>query len=236
VPDDLTVIAKELRRHASETPDLIITLGGLGPTDDDMTLQGVAEAFALDLATDGRALSIVQERYRRLEAEGRVSKVSSADAEVAREKMASIPVGAEPLDNQVGAAPGVVTRGPSGVVVLSLPGVPAEMKQIFQEQAHQLLSDVVGAGFFVSRRLITNSNDESAIAPALRETAQAFDKVYVKSRPRRFDEGVRIAVTLAIAGDDRRGLEQLIDAADSHLNDALARRGVEVVTRDSETR
>lgn len=66
VRDDVSEIAKAINRAATDGCSFIITSGGLGPTHDDMTLKGVAEAFHLPLEVNEEALVIVARQYAAL--------------------------------------------------------------------------------------------------------------------------------------------------------------------------
>src|SRR5207245_9340478 len=79
-------------------PDLLITLGGLGPTHDDMTLKGVALALHKPLMLNSEGFAMVKARYDALEAYTGLTRF--------RRRMATWPEGADPLPNPVGPAPG----------------------------------------------------------------------------------------------------------------------------------
>ncbi len=112
VPDKVEDIAEELNR-LRKMSDFVIVTGGLGVTHDDVTAEGVARAL-------GRKLVLNEEAVKTME--GRVK------SRKAIEKMATLPEGARVIRNDVGAAPGFIVDN-----VLVMPGVPAEMKDIFSK-------------------------------------------------------------------------------------------------------
>ncbi|MCI0344110.1 MAG: competence/damage-inducible protein A, partial [Chloroflexi bacterium] len=118
LPDAPTTVAGELRGALGRAPALILTQGGLGPTDDDRTREAIALATDRPLALDPKAEEIVRRRYAELAAAGRVS---SSELHEARRRMARLPEGARPLDNHVGAAPGVLLET-GGTTIVALPG------------------------------------------------------------------------------------------------------------------
>jgi molybdenum cofactor synthesis domain-containing protein len=145
LPDDLDAIGEELQRALGHTPDLIITTGGLGPTQDDMTLQAVAGALELSLEEHPDALRIVERRYRELFEQGRVD---SPELTESRRKMARLPRDALALDNRVGTAPAALIRhGKSPIGAHT--GVPSELKDIFQNSLGALLERIFGRGFYL---------------------------------------------------------------------------------------
>ncbi len=99
--------------------DVIITTGGLGPTVDDVTRQAVASATGRPLVFSPDLLDQIAERFRRL---------GSQMSENNRQQ-AFIPEGAIPIENPVGTAPCFIVESERGVVI-SLPGVPSEMKYL----------------------------------------------------------------------------------------------------------
>jgi len=106
---------------AGDVADLVICTGGLGPTEDDRTAEAVAAWAGQSLVENSEALSQIEARYR---ARGR--EVSAANR-----KQALLPAEAVVLENRWGSAPAfAVQRG--GTQVFCLPGVPVEMRKIFE--------------------------------------------------------------------------------------------------------
>jgi nicotinamide-nucleotide amidase len=109
----------------------------------------------------------------------------------ARTKMAQLPAGAEPLLNAVGAAPGVLIKRGATTIVL-LPGVPAEMKGVFENSLASRLDTMSTRQAYAERTLKTNAWDESILAPAVDEVATHHPHVYVKSRAQVYGAARRI--------------------------------------------
>ena len=159
IGDDVDSIARVLRL-ASDDGDIIVASGGLGPTDDDVTRQ----AFAKFL---GSELQLQDELLERIE-----SFFANQDL-VMPEKtkiQAYIPVGAKALLNNLGTAPGIMAEY-KGKLFLALPGVPAEMKEMFEEQVLPKLTPTsscrktgVGDQAIVTRKLRCFGTGESAVA------------------------------------------------------------------------
>ena len=227
VPDDPGAIAEALQAALHRHPDLIVFTGGLGPTADDQTLASLAAALGRPVELDERALALVRATYEQLAARG---LVRDATLNEERRKMAYLPRGAEPLHNPVGAAPGVLLREGETALVC-LPGVPAEMKGIFVTSLQPLLSELFGGGVFQERVLVTDCGDESLLAPVVNRVAAAHPQVYVKSRAQAYSEGVRLRITLSLAGDDAQAVQAAVDAADGDLTAGLAAAGIAVLER-----
>ncbi|MDP3939551.1 MAG: competence/damage-inducible protein A [Deltaproteobacteria bacterium] len=141
VDDRIDDIAAEIGAARKIGSRAIITTGGLGPTHDDVTLEAVARAAGRRLRLHPTARRMLAERYRALH---RAGKISEARLGPARLKMARLPVGATPLANSVGSAPGVLVDL-EGLPIFLLPGVPAEMKAIFTAEVAPRIVRIFGA-------------------------------------------------------------------------------------------
>jgi nicotinamide-nucleotide amidase len=136
VRDDTKAIVKDLRALVKEDLDLVFVCGGLGSTPDDVTLEAVSKALKVPLTTSRKALAWMRKKVKRLHAKGRLPDGELNEAHL---KMALAPRGAKVFFNEPGAAPGMVlsVRGGKANVskkVIVLPGVPRELKYIFEEQ------------------------------------------------------------------------------------------------------
>jgi len=210
--DSLAALKDGVGGALRRRPDVLITLGGLGPTHDDMTLKGVALALNKRLVLDSEAFAMVKARYSMLEASTGLTRF--------RRKMATLPEGAKPLPNPVGTAPGVTIKvGKTRLV--SLPGVPSEMKAIFQGSVTPMLrSSKTEAPKEVSIGLV--GIIESALAPALDRTRKAFPGLYFKSHPRGREGGIRTLIQLHVYSVDPNSHARL-DNAIAYLLRELAK-------------
>jgi len=178
IRDEIDQISKAINRMIEDGCNLIITSGGLGPTHDDKTLQGVAKAFNLRLALNMEALKIIERQYRYFYEKG---YVKSPEITEPRRKMAILPEGAKPLDNRVGGAPGVLLER-DNCVVISLPGVPIELKWIFENEVVPWLKERVKATFY-EEIFEVSAVDETTLSPIIDEVMREVPGVYIKSMP-----------------------------------------------------
>jgi len=236
VRDDEEAIAAEVRGAISRGTDLLFTSGGLGPTDDDRTVAAVAKAVGLPLELNEEALKMVERRYRELYEQG---FVDSPEITPSRRKMAILPKGAVPLFNPVGTAPGVWLEVSAGcevrgvesgkTVIVCLPGVPAELKGIFENSLPPLLEQVLGKGFYDERTFEATCRDESVLAPLLKKVAEKHPSVYLKSKARTFGQEVRIRILFAASGSDKKAVEQAIRNAIDDLLAELEPHGIVLI-------
>jgi molybdenum cofactor synthesis domain-containing protein len=222
LPDDPQIVGAEIRAAIERGPDLLVTQGGLGPTDDDRTREAVAIGTDRPQRPDEGAEAIVRARFEQLARDGAVAHASLDDA---RMRMAHLPEGARALENDVGTAPGIVLPLDRTTIVC-LPGVPPELHWIWEHPLAAVLDDVLGPGGFDERTFETDVRDESRMAYLLRLVAERHPGVYVKSRAHGFDEGDEVRITLAAAGEDDAAARALVDEAERDLRAALAAEGV----------
>ena len=199
LPDEPAAIADGLRAALSRHPALILTCGGLGPTVDDLTLASIGAALDRPLQEAAAAFAMIRDFYALLFARG---AVTTPDMTPARSKMAQLPLGSEPLPNAVGAAPGILFRE-GETLIACLPGVPAEMKDIFENALWPRLAARFTGQSYAERTIQTNCWDESVMAPAVDAVAGRHPQVYVKSRAQAYGSGAADFVTLARAARTR---------------------------------
>jgi len=128
IPDDEAAIVETVR-ELSDAFDAVIVTGGLGNTPDDRTMEAVAAAFDRDLVVDELALEAVERRVEQI-------RDRYPDFSVDHEAEAAIPAGARPLVNKAGLSPGCVVEN-----VTVLPGIPREMKPMFESIADEFSGD-----------------------------------------------------------------------------------------------
>jgi len=185
IDDNIKEISTIMKEAVRRKPQFIITTGGLGPTFDDKTLEGVAKALSRSLEVHSEALKMVEEKYRKYAKEGRIEKIELTPPRV---KMAKLPKESSPLPNPIGTAPGVITKS-KGVTIIALPGVPSEMEAIFDESVASLLKRAAGNVTFYETSIEVDGIMESDMAPLIDRVMHDNPYVYVKSHPSRTGEG-----------------------------------------------
>jgi nicotinamide-nucleotide amidase len=161
VDDDVDRIVETLRRLAARAR-VIVTTGGLGPTTDDVTTAAVAAALGVALVRDDASLEHIR---RRIERAGRTLTPTNA-------KQADFPADAEILPNPVGTAPGFAVRL-GECVAYFMPGVPAEMKRMFEDQVARRIRDLAPNNLHQSR-LRTFGLPESVVGEKLAGVEAAY--------------------------------------------------------------
>jgi len=201
VPDDEESVAEALKSAVASSVSLVVVTGGLGPTQDDATLEFASRALGLELEVNEVALQMVSSYY-----ESRGMPMTPE-----REKMAKMPKGAVALPNPVGAAPGCLLELGKTTFVF-LPGVPKEMEQVFLGSVERYLK----AKFKLSPLLFEGAVKlrgvpESSLAPKLKEIASKHKHTYVKSHPRGSEVAEPLIEVHVITQVSKEELEQILD-------------------------
>jgi nicotinamide-nucleotide amidase len=215
----------EAVRDASASAGTVVTSGGLGPTADDRTTDAVARVVGKPLIRNEAALTALQERFAAI---GRQPTPNN-------EKQAFFPEDAVPLPNRWGTAPGF-RLAIDGAMVYCLPGVPRELKGIFDESIAPHLRERVGCRPAVIRTLKIFGLGESEIDHRLSGLLQAVDvrgcqpSLHYRTC---FPENHAILVVRpgATRGDEGRAVE-VLDALEQGV---CSRLGPHVFARDQET-
>jgi len=137
VGDDLTANVAVFRT-AMERADIIVATGGLGPTADDLTRQAIAGAIGHPLQLDEQVLAYIQQRFFQ---HGRNMPDQNRS-------QALFPAGSQVIPNPDGTAPGIdvvhTRAGKATSRIFALPGVPAEMRQMWHDSVEPALAETVG--------------------------------------------------------------------------------------------
>ncbi len=183
--------------------DVIITTGGLGPTFDDITLESVAKALNRKMYLDKEALDFIDNFYTRLYDEG---KIDSPGLNEKRKKMAYLIEGSKPLKNGVGAAWGVHVEK-DGKHIFCLPGVPKEMKPMFENEVVPVLKSLTNK-VSVIKEIAFGINDESVLGNFIDKVMKSHD-VYIKSLPSGFDNKLMNVRFIAFGKNQAEGIEKI---------------------------
>ena len=155
VGDDVGEIERVLRA-AMDRAGVVVVCGGLGPTHDDLTREGVAAATGRLLARDPGLLAALEQRFARM---GRTMSPSNR-------QQADVPAGAVSIENPVGTAPGIFLDAGDRLLYV-LPGVPDEMEAMLRGFVLPDLSIRTGGAPVVMRTLRTAGIPESDLADRL---------------------------------------------------------------------
>lgn len=155
VPDEILPIVKALEAAAAQA-DIVLITGGLGPTDDDLTRQAVADYLGVELEFHTDILETLKTFFEK-------RGVLMAEK---NKSQAYIPAGCEILTNPYGTAPGFWCRKNSTVFAV-MPGVPAKMMRMFDEQIVPRIRKMDTDSVIVAGKVRCFGAGESTIAQKL---------------------------------------------------------------------
>ena len=225
VQDRIEEIANIICEALERKPQFIITTGGLGPTFDDKTLEGIAKALNRSLEINEKALDMVKARYLQY---AKTRNLPHGEMTPARVKMATLPEKTEAVNNPVGTAPGV--RADLGATVLfALPGVPSEMETIFTETIAPILKEAVGDRVFCEKSIFLNDIMESQLAPLIDKVMSANKGVYIKSHPMGAENKPHIEIHLTISAKKEENPMEIIAKAAKQLAAFVEGNGGEAI-------
>jgi len=224
VGDNVEDISNALREAIQRNPSFIITTGGLGPTFDDKTLEGIAKAVKRKLAIHDQALEMIREKYRQHLEEGRMER---AELTPHRIKMAKLPEGAKPIFNPVGTAPAVITKH-NDITVIALPGVPSEMKAIFEESVAPLLKEIAGEVTFFETSLGVTGIEEPTVAPLIDRVMHDNPYVYIKSHPKGEETVSHIELHFYTTAENTSVAKKRVSKAFVQLSEMIQEKGGKV--------
>jgi nicotinamide-nucleotide amidase len=225
VGDDVHRIAAVLKETITRNPKYIITTGGLGPTFDDKTFEGIAKAFDSTLNVDVKAMEMVRRKYYEYAKEMGREKFELTPARI---KMAKIPEGSEPLPNPVGTAP-AIKLCQRKLTVFALPGVPSEMKAIFEESLTPILKKAAGNLTFYESSLLVTGIMESEMAPFIDEVMHDNPYVYIKSHPMGVERKPQIELHLTTTATNRATVKNRISRALAQLTEIVQTKGGKII-------
>ena len=204
VPDDRELIADTVREWA-DAFDAVVVTGGLGGTHDDVTADAIADAFDRDLVVDDAVREDVVETvaaYR----DANPETVEAHELDLDVDAWAALPRGSRALINSEGLCPGCALDN-----VYAFPGVPAEMKALFEQVAAEFSGDAVSTTLYTPQ-------PEASLVDALAGVRELFD-VTVGSYPAT-EARNRLKVTATDADDVAEAVAWLCERVEIERREA----------------
>lgn len=196
---------------------VVIITGGLGPTHDDITKKTLVEFFNTELVQDEKALSMVQERFLKFG----YKKMPESNYE-----QALVPKSAKVIYNGAGTAQGSHFTE-KGVEIFSVPGVPREMRWMFDNYIRDFLNSKTES-VITYRTLKTAGIGESLLWEILGDSNELFPNLEVASLPHAFGVDIRFKAKT----NTQKKAEELLDQAEKIV---LEKVGKNVFAKDEES-
>ncbi len=222
VGDNPERMSKTFEAALGRAEALIIT-GGLGPTQDDLTREVVAELMGVELERDEQIVEKIRDRFTN---RGRTMPENNL-------KQADIPVGALPIPEMPGTAAGLICPIGEEKVIYVVPGVPIEMKQMLEGTVIPDLVSRSGIKSVISSRVLkTWGHSESGLAEDLAEEIKRLDgdgELTLAFQASGI-EGVKVRITAKASDKEKSDL--LLDAEEEVLRELI---GEYIFAIDNET-
>jgi len=167
VRDDIDEITEALKDALSRGDKLIIFTGGLGPSEDDVTIQAIGRATGRRVELNPEAVKMIRKKCAAL----------GVEYTPRREQMARLLEGSRPIQNPVGMAAGMVLQE-GGTTLVTLPGVPEEMKAMFDEYVAPMIAEKTASRFLAKTVMICMVWND--FFPMYRSLVNDFNDVYLK--------------------------------------------------------
>ena len=219
VGDDLKRLV-EAAQHALFRSEILIFSGGLGPTEDDLTREAVAEALGVRLRRDESVLAGIEQRFA-----ARGWKMSSNNA-----KQADVLEGAVVLPNPNGTAPGQWLSGSfdgRDRIVILLPGPPHELKPLFEAECRERLRSKLPAAFLATRVLKVAMLGESLVDARVAPIYKRFGDVQTTILAGAGEIQLHFKSRAATMEAAQARVDEAADAVEEELDDAVYSRNGE---------
>jgi len=228
IPDVIEEIATCILEAKERKSQFIITTGGLGPTFDDKTFQGIAKALNQKLTVNQKALEMVKQKC--IEYARKRQMPTEIELTPPRVKMATMPEKTEPVTNPIGTAPALCVDI-EGTVLFALPGVPMEMEAIFNQTIAPKIKQAVGTNVFCERSIFADNIMESRLAPLIDTVMKDNIGVYVKSHPLRSENKPHVELHLTMMACRKQKPSEILLKAEKQLSSLIEANGGTVHTQ-----
>lgn len=207
IGDDRAAI-KAAILQAAEKAEIVIISGGLGPTEDDMTRFSLAGAMGAELVLDGPSLAHIERMFaawnRPMSHSNRIQ--------------AMIPAGASAIENNQGTAPGIKAKL-GGSVVYVTPGVPREMKAMFEKH---ILPELDGGGDVILYEIVNLFGaGESVVGEKIQDIMQKTGPIVVGTTVAAGMVSVRIISAAPNRAESQRQIDETVAELRSRLGDCV---------------
>jgi nicotinamide-nucleotide amidase len=210
----------EAAQHAMFRSDIVIFSGGLGPTEDDLTREAVAEALGVGVHRDEEVLEAIEQRFA-----ARGWKMSPNNA-----KQADVIEGATVLPNANGTAPGQWLSGKFEArerIVILLPGPPHELKALFETECRERLRSKLPPAFIATRILKVAMLGESHVDARVAPIYKRFTNVQTTILAGPGEIQLHFKSRAENLEDAQARVDEAADAVEEELDDAVYSRNGE---------
>ena len=195
---------KEAIFEASNRSEILITTGGLGPTPDDITTKVIADTFNTSLEQRNDIINDLKNKL----------KTNYSNLSDSQKKQAFIPKGAKIINNNSGTAPGIIWSPKKNFTILTFPGVPNELKEMwFKEAAQWLINNNYSKKIISSKVLHFAGISESLLADKIPHLLKANNPSVAT-----YASTGEVKVRITAEGDNLESNNRIIKPIEKELN------------------
>ncbi len=213
VGDNRELLAEAFRDALNRVP-VVITSGGLGPTEDDLTRETVADLLGRKLRRNDEVVRAIEARFRSFK----------RDMPAVNLRQAMVPEGAEVLTNPRGTAPGLWLEDKGRMIAL-LPGPPRELKPLFLEQVFPRLQRRVSGVRMFHRELRVTGLGESHVEERIRAIYTRRPDVNTTILAAPGEVQIHLRVWSGEAAEANRTLDEMVRSFELALGDRIFAQG-----------
>jgi nicotinamide-nucleotide amidase len=218
VGDDVAAIADAFRLALSRA-HVVISTGGLGPTGDDVTREGLAAAIGRNLVRRPEIEAFLRERFRRMRREMPESNLRQAD----------VPEGSRYVLPERGTAPGLLVKTEDSKRVYVVPGVPAEMREMMEGAVLPQVASLTGGRTIVSRTLRSVGVPEAKVGEILHDLFEGLTNPTMAFLPAEGEVRIRLTATAGSEEEADRLIAPVAEDVRHRLGDAVFGEDQEVL-------
>jgi len=210
-----SVVGDNLKRikgtiqDALRRSDLIVVTGGLGPTFDDITREGIAEAIGRKLIYNPDVMAHIEGHFKRVKYQ--MLPMHKRQAYVISE-------GCQVVPNLIGSAPGLIIDV-DGKWIIAMPGVPREMKKMCEDVIFPWVAEKAGKGIIKSRVIKVAGMGESTVANELNDIVESLNNPTIAYLCQPGEVTVRITAKAPDADETLKMINEVADRIKEKLGD-----------------
>jgi len=216
IRDSSDEIHDVLREALHRKPDFILITGGLGPTEDDKTIEGLSKLSGRSIVVDQSILNVIAEKCKALQRQLMPGHY----------KMASTLEGAECLPNPVGWAPITILRL-NGATIFALPGPPSEMQVCFTTYVPREIQRTSRYHSIAKRLVVTMF--ESEVAPLVSTVLKSVQGLYLKPLVSEYSPNLGLPIEVIVFSEDEASCRKKYEEALTLLRKLVDQKGRKLV-------